>query len=177
MVNSKPFDALPPFRDDGSVNVVVETPAGCRCKLKYEAESALFTVSKFLPQGFVFPFDFGFLPGTQADDGDPVDVMLVAEAGTVPGCVVPARLIGALVAEQTDRQAKVVRNDRILAVPLVSRQYAGLSRLKHIPPALREQIEYFLTSYGVLDGKVLRITGLRGPKAAMTLVRGALRRP
>lgn len=174
MADLCPFDALPPFHPDGTVNVVVETPAGCRCKLKYEAKMGVFTVSKILPEGFVFPFDFGFVPGTQADDGDPVDVMLVAEAGTVPGCLVPARLLGALAAEQTDKDGKVMRNDRILAVPLASRQYAELNHLKHMPPALREQIEYFLVSYGVLDGKTLRITELHGPKTATKLVQEAL---
>ena len=169
------FDQLPPFRNDGALNVVVETPAGSRCKLKYEAALGAFMLGKILPEGFVFPFDFGFVPGTLADDGDPVDILLVAEAGTAPGCIVPARLIGALTAEQTARQGKTVRNDRILAVPLASREYATLCRLRDIPPALREQIAFFLSSYGVLDGKTLRITGQHGPKTATKLVRQALK--
>lgn len=168
-------DQLPPFRDDGAINVVVETPAGSRCKLKYEAAFGTFALGKYLPEGFIFPFDFGFVPGTQADDGDPVDILLVAEAGTAPGCVVPARLIGALTAEQASKQGKTVRNDRILAVPLASRQYATLRRLKDIPPASREQITFFLTSYGVLDGKTLRIIGQHGPKTAAKLIRQALK--
>lgn len=169
-----PFDTLPPFRDDGTVHVVVETPAGSRCKLKYEQAMAVFTIAKILPEGFVFPFDFGFVPGTQAEDGDPVDVMLIAEAGTVPGCVVPARLLGVIEAEQTGRQGKTVRNDRVLAVPVASRQYAELDHLKRIPTPLHEQIEYFLTSYGVLDGKTVRIIDVNGPKTAAKLIREAL---
>lgn len=168
------FDQLPPFRDDGTINVVVETPAGSRCKLKYEAALGAFALGKILPEGFIFPFDFGFVPGTLGDDGDPVDIMLLAEAGTAPGCVVPARLIGILTAEQNDKKGKALRNDRILAVPLASREYATLGRLKDIPPALREQLAYFLTSYGVLDGKTVRIIGQHGPKTAAKLVRQAL---
>ncbi|HLO63579.1 MAG TPA: inorganic diphosphatase [Azonexus sp.] len=167
-------DQLPPFRDDEAINVVVETPAGSRCKLKYEAEFDTFALGKYLPEGFIFPFDFGFVPGTQADDGDPVDILLVAEAGTATGCVVPARLIGALTAEQVNKHGRTVRNDRILAVPLASRQYATLRRLKDIPAALREQIAFFLTSYGVLDGKIVRITGQHGPKTAAKLIRQAM---
>lgn len=169
-----PFNQLPPFGDDGAVNVVVETAAGSRCKLKYDAAFDAFTPSRILPEGFVFPFDFGFVPGTLADDGDPLDILLVAEAGTAPGCVVPARLIGVLAAEQTGPQGGTGRNDRILAVPLVSREYATLRRLKDVSPALREQIAYFLTSYGVLDGKTVRITGQHGPKTAAKLIRQAL---
>lgn len=168
------FDQVPPFLDDGTVNVVVETPAGSRYKLKYETAFDAFALGKILPAGFVFPFDFGFVPGTLGNDGDPVDIMLVAEAGTAPGCVVPARLIGILTAEQNGKKGKAVRNDRILAVPLASREYATLRRLKDIPPALREQISYFLTSYGVLDGKTVRITGEHGPKTAAKLVRQGL---
>ncbi|MCG2578716.1 inorganic diphosphatase [Dechloromonas sp. XY25] len=169
------FDQLPPFRDDGAINVVVETSAGSRCKLKYEAASGAFALGRILPEGFVFPFDFGFVPGTRAEDGDPVDILLVAEAGTAPGCVVPARPIGALTAEQSAKQGRRVRNDRILAVPLVSRQYATLCRLRDMAPALREQIAFFLTSYGVLDGKNLRITGQHGPNTAVKLIRQALK--
>lgn len=167
------FDRLPPFRPDGTLNVVVETPAGCRCKLRYDTKLAAFTVASFLPEGFAFPFDFGFVPGTRAADGDPLDILLLAEAGTTPGCVVPARLIGALSADQQKGDA-LVRDDRLLAVPLASREFATLRRLKEVPSALREQIEHFLSSYGMLDGKNLRITGLHGPKTATKLLRQAL---
>lgn len=180
MAKSKPlspFDSLPPFRDDGTVNVVVETPAGFRAKLKYEPKAGLFALGKFLPEGFSFPFDFGFVPGTLAADGDPLDVMLIAEAGSAPGCLVPARLLGALEAKERRRDGggkKPVRNDRILAIPLASRQYADLDDLDRMPSALREQIEHFLTSYGVLEGKDVEIVGLKGAAGAAKLVRAAI---
>lgn len=172
-----PVDSLPPLRDDGTINVIVETPAGSRSKLKYEEGVGLFAQGKILPEGFAFPFDFGFLPGTRAEDGDPLDVMLIAEAGTATGCLVPARLLGILEAEENKAgKKKPVRNDRILAVPLASRQYADLTDLKQVPQALREQIEYFLTSYGVLEGKEMRITSLDGPGKAAKLIRKATRK-
>lgn len=171
-----PVESLPPFGDDAStVNAVVETPAGSRCKFKYDAGSGLFTLGKFLPEGFVFPFDFGFIPGTRAADGDPVDIMLIAEAGTVTGCLVPARLLGVLEAEQSRDGEPTIRNDRLLGIPLASRQYAELAKPADMPRALREQIEYFLTSYGVLDGKTLRILRFGGPGRAARLVREARR--
>lgn len=169
-----PVEDLPSFGEKaGTVNVIVETPAGSRCKFKYESKVGLFTISKILPEGFVFPFDFGFIPGTRAEDGDPIDVMFVAEAGTATGCLVPARLFGVLEAEQRGKKGAAVRNDRLLAVPLASREYAKLSRPQDMAAALREQIEYFLTSYGALDGKTVRITQFRGPKRAVRLVRQA----
>lgn len=174
MPTSNPVEDISPFGEEAlTVNVIVETPAGSRCKFKYESKIGLFTISKILPEGFVFPFDFGFIPGTRAEDGDPVDVMLIAEAGTATGCLVAARLFGVLEAEQSSKTEAAVRNDRLLAIPLASRQYAQLSRPKDMPQALREQIEYFLTSYGVLDGKTLRISQFCGPNRAVRLVRQA----
>lgn len=173
-----PIDSLPPFGQDKAVNAIVETPAGFRSKLKYEPETGLFVLRKILPEGFSFPFDFGFIPGTRAEDGDPLDVMLIAETGTAPGCLVPARLLGALEAEEWQRKdagkGKPVRNDRILAVPLASRQYAELSTLDEMAAALREQIEHFLVSYGALEGKEMRIIGQRGPARALKLVEQAV---
>lgn len=172
-----PVELLPPLQGDGTANVIVETPAGSRSKLKYEGGIGLFTQGKILPEGFAFPFDFGFLPGTRAEDGDPLDVMLVAEAGTATGCLVPARLLGILEAEESGAgKKKPVRNDRILAVPLASRQYADLMDMEQLPQALREQIEHFLTSYGVLEGKEMRIIGLGGTRKAARLVRKATRK-
>ncbi|MBS1189368.1 MAG: inorganic diphosphatase [Rhodocyclaceae bacterium] len=176
--SATPFDILPPFQDADIVNVIVETPAGYRSKLKYDPKAGVFALGKILPEGFVFPFDFGFVPGTRAADGDPVDVMLIAESGSAPGCLVPARLLGVLEAEQRKlkEDGKAMRNDRILAVPLPSRQYADLSDIDKMSPALREQIEYFLISYGVLEGKEMRITGVAGPAVAATLVKQAARK-
>lgn len=174
-----PIDALPSFGDDGALNVVVETPAGFRSKLRYEPEAGVFALGKILPEGFSFPFDFGFVPGTLADDGDPLDVMLVAETGSAPGCLVVARPLGVLEVEERSKKAgkeKPVRNDRILAVPLASRQYAELAGLDQLPQALREQIEYFLTSYNALEGKEMKIIGLKGPGGATKLVRQLARK-
>ena len=177
MSSSNVIDVLPPFRDDKTLNVIVETPAGSRSKLKYEPKKGLFAIGKFLPEGFVFPFDFGFIPGTRAEDGDPLDVMLIAEAGTAPGCLVPARLLGVLEARETSKKEavrKTVRNDRILAVPVVSRQYADLKDIREMPGSLREQVEHFLTSYGALEGKNFHIDNLGGPETAARLVQDNL---
>jgi inorganic pyrophosphatase len=88
----RPFD-----EDDGSlVRVIIETPKGCRNKYKYDPEFGAFKLSKVLPEGMVFPYDFGFIPGTKADDGDPIDVLLLMDQPAFPGCVIESRLIGVL---------------------------------------------------------------------------------
>jgi len=106
-----------PARDaaSGLLNVVVDSPKGSRNKYKYEEDSGLWRLSKVLPLGMTFPFDFGFVPSTRGQDGEPLDVLILLEEPAFPGCVVPARLIGVLEAEQTE-DGRTVRNYRLLAV-------------------------------------------------------------
>lgn len=85
---------------------IIETPAGRRNKFKYEPDSGLFSLSKLLPQGFSFPFDFGFIPSTQAEDGDALDVMVLMDESAHVGCLVTVRLVGVIEAVQAENGKK-----------------------------------------------------------------------
>src|SRR5262249_2243810 len=89
-------------KDSGDLQVIVETPRNSRNKFKFDEETGLFELGSVLPAGAVFPYDFGFLPGTLAPDGDPLDVLLLMDASAFPGCRVRARLIGVIEAEQIE---------------------------------------------------------------------------
>ena len=91
---------LPPFTKDGDVYVVVETPRGSRAKFDYDPKLKTFTLSKSLLTGLTYPHDWGFVPSTKADDGDPIDIMVVHDATTFPGIVLTCRVIGILQIEQ-----------------------------------------------------------------------------
>jgi inorganic pyrophosphatase len=82
--------------------VVIETPKGSPNKLVFEPRRGAFVLKGVLPAGAVFPFDFGFVPSTRAEDGDPLDVLVLMDAAVFPGCIVPSRLIGVIEAEQTE---------------------------------------------------------------------------
>jgi len=111
-----PSTLRPFYPDDASlVRVIIETPKGCRNKYKYDPEIGAFKLSKVLPEGMVFPYDFGFIPGTKAEDGDPIDVLLLMDQPAFAGCVIESRLIGVLEAEQS-KQGETERNDRLIAV-------------------------------------------------------------
>src|ERR1043166_1586158 len=97
------------------VNAVIETPKGSRVKYSYDEETGLLRLKKALPEGMVFPFNFGFIPGTKAEDGDPLDVLIVNEEALVPGCLVEARPIAVIEAKQGKKGGKQVRNDRLVA--------------------------------------------------------------
>src|SRR5579864_6077458 len=84
----------------GNLNAIIETPRGSRNKYAFDDKSGLFGLKKILPAGMAFPFDFGFIPSTLAADGDPLDVLIVTEEELFPGCLVQARLLGALKCQQ-----------------------------------------------------------------------------
>ena len=111
-----------PFEDD-CVMVVIETPKGSPNKLAFEPRYGTFVLKGVLPAGAVFPFDFGFVPSTRAEDGDPLDVLVLMDAPVFPGCIVPSRLVGVIEAEQTE-DGKTERNDRLLAVAANSAAHA-----------------------------------------------------
>src|SRR5438270_7144724 len=100
----------------GMVNVIIETPRGSQNKFDYHPELKVFQLKKTLPMGTVFPFDFGFVPGTIGQDGDPLDILVIMDQPAFPGTYVVCRLIGALLAKQKERNGKVVQNDRLVGV-------------------------------------------------------------
>ena len=121
-----PATKLPPRPDDADdpavVHVVVETPQGSVHKLALDEERGLFLLKRALPLGMAFPYDFGFVPSTLGDDGGPLDVMVLLDGPTAPRSARPARLIGAIEAEQHEGEEMPQRNDRLLAVsPLSAR--------------------------------------------------------
>jgi inorganic pyrophosphatase len=161
---------LPAFDEKtGDLNVIVETPRGSRAKFSYDEATGLFSLSKLLPVGMAFPFSFGFIPSTRGGDGDPLDVMIVCEEMLFPGCLVPARLIGGLKAQQSD-EGKMTRNDRLLAVPVLPQEYGAPRSVRDLDQRLFSEVEEFFASYQRLRGKKFKVLGVLGPKEAKALV-------
>src|SRR5436190_1030591 len=148
--------------EETTVNAIIETPQGSRNKYKYDEAMGLFKLSKVLPAGFEFPFSFGFIPQTLAEDGDPLDVLVLADEPVPVGCVVPARLIGVLEAENIDQGDKE-RNDRLIAVATESNDHADLTSFKKINQNLMKEIEYFFAAYHQQRGHTFKILGCLGP--------------
>ncbi|MDP9039205.1 MAG: inorganic diphosphatase [Acidobacteriota bacterium] len=164
---------LKPLADkDGLLQVIVETPKGCRNKFAYDPEQRIFLLKSVLPAGMVFPYDFGFLPSTLADDGDPIDVLLLMDEPAYPGVAVKARLVGVIQGEQIDGKKKV-RNDRLLAVAETSHMYANIKSLKDIPKKWLNELENFFVNYHRLQGKEYKLLGCEGEAAAMRLIQKA----
>jgi inorganic pyrophosphatase len=154
--------------------VVVETPRGSGNKLKFDAELGVYRLDRVLPAGMAFPFDFGFIPQTMAEDGDPLDAIVLLDSPVHPGCVVLARLLGVLEVEQQDGGVgRWKRNDRVVAVAGGPKGHAALRALKDMDPFEIDAIGSFFASYHALDGDRLRVVGQKGVGAAEAAVRRA----
>lgn len=166
----KPFD-----KDERSaVRVVIETPKGCRNKYKFEPELGGFTLSKVLPDGMVFPYDFGFVPSTEAEDGDPIDVLLLMDEPAFPGCIIESRLIGVIEGEQGE-DGKAERNDRLLAVATTNHEYSDLRNISGVNKTMLKEIGQFFVNYHQLTGKKFKVIGTGGPKKAKKLLERSLK--
>jgi inorganic pyrophosphatase len=169
-----PTQLRPVDKEDGTLLVIIETPAGSRNKFAYDPDDRIFALKKVLPAGMVFPYDFGFLPRTEAPDGDPIDVLLLMDEPAFPGIAVRARLIGVMEGEQLDGKKKV-RNDRLLAVAEANHRYANVKKLSDLPREWLRQLEVFFVNYHNLEGKKYHLLGCKGPDVARRLIKQAKR--
>jgi|SRR5262245_30466799 len=156
------------------VNAVIETPKGSRSKFKYDEEHGLFMFDKALPIGQSFPFDFGFLPSTKGDDGDPLDVLVLTDEPTFVGCLVHAKLLGVIEAEQTEN-GKTERNDRLIATPLEAKSgKPSEGAIDCLKPSLVRNISKFFVAYNELQGKRFKTLRYAGPERAEALIRDGM---
>jgi inorganic pyrophosphatase len=156
------------------VPVVIETPRGSRNKYKLDEKSGRFKLSKIMPEGMVFPFDFGFFPGTRAEDGDPLDVLVLSEEPTFPGCQIDCRLAGVLLARQVDKgDTQGKRNDRIIGIAQASVLFADVRELSDLPSALLQQVEDFFVNYQKVREVEITPLGRKGPESAKRILDAA----
>jgi inorganic pyrophosphatase len=153
------------------ITIIIESPKGCGHKYDFEPELNRFKLKKILPAGMVFPFDFGFIPDTKGEDGDPLDVVVVSEITGFPGCCMDCRIIGAIIVNQTERDGKTMRNDRYFAVPEVSQLYSNINSIHELPEAILNQIESFFKNYNEQASKELNIIKRINGKEAYQMIK------
>ena len=173
MPHADNLEELKPFDETGDLNVIVETPKGSRNKYGFDEKLKLFKLNGVLPAGHSFPFDFGFIPNTRGGDGDPLDVLVLMDEPAFAGCLIPARLIGVIEAEQTERSGAVERNDRLVAVAANSHAHADIKSINDLNETLVDEIEHFFVSYNEAKGKKFKPLGRFGARKAKTLVEEA----
>lgn len=153
-----------------TITAMIECPKGSNQKFDYAPAEKRFKLNKILPTGLVFPFDFGMIPGIKGEDGDPLDITVISESSTFPGCLVDCWIIGGLKAELTERNGNKVRNDRFIGIPDVSPLYSDIHTLEELPRVLIDQLEAFFKNYNKQAGKKFKVTAsLKVPQAARLL--------
>ncbi len=154
-----------------TITVMVESPKGFGQKFDYDDKENRFRLNKILPAGLVFPFDFGMIPHTKGEDGDPLDIIVLDEQGTFPGCLVDCRIIGAFQCEQTERDGQQMRNDRFFGVPVVSQLFSEVNNLDDLPEAILNQLEHFFKNYNEQAGKQFKVAARLNAKRAIKLIK------
>ena len=154
------------------ITAIIESPKGSGQKFDYDKTLNLFKLKKVLPAGLVFPFDFGFIPDTLGEDGDPLDIIVISEFQTFTGCVVDCKVIGAIKAEQTERNGDTTRNDRFLGIPVVSEFYKHINTVEDLSGQLVDQLQAFFKNYNAQAGKVFKPFEVVSADAALELIKG-----
>jgi inorganic pyrophosphatase len=156
------------------INAIIETPKGSRNKYAYDEETGMYKLKRALPAGMVFPFDFGFIPSTIAEDGDPMDILVLTDAPTFSGCLVESKVLGIIRIEQ-EEDGERVRNDRVIAVQHASRLYSNANHIEDLPEGLVKEIVNFFSSYNQVSDDVFEPLGNDGPEVAIKLIHRCIR--
>ncbi len=147
------------------VNAVIEVPRNSANKYEYDPEIGVFRLDRVLYSPMHYPGDYGFIPSTLADDGDPVDVLVLTNEPTYPGIVLSARPLGYL--EMSDEKG---RDQKVLAVPADDPRYDGMRHLDNVSRHRLREIEHFFNIYKELEGKKTTVDGWRGMEETYELI-------
>ena len=160
--------------DDKLVRAIIETPSGSRNKYSFDEEEKIFVLKKVLPAGMTFPYTFGFVPSTKAEDGDPIDILVLMDEPALQGCLVKCRPIGIIEAEQGDNK-DTERNDRFVAIEQNNHELAFIKHIDDLGKQFIEEIEKFFVNYHDMSGKKYRILDAKGPKEARRRIKESMR--
>lgn len=143
------------------INAIIEIPKGSRNKYEYDKDMEAFALDRVLYSSVVYPADYGFIPQTIYDDGDPMDIMVLMEQPTFPGCVIASRPIGIMgMIDGGDKDYK------ILAVPVDDPKFKDINNISDVPAHLLDEIEEFFLTYKNLEGKKVEVLGWEDAEVA-----------
>ena len=159
---------IKPGNPEEAINALIEIPKGSNIKYELDKESGAIFLDRILYGSQFYPANYGFVPNTLADDGDPIDVLVLSSEAVVPGCVIKSRIIGVFIME--DEKGK---DEKIVAVPTVKLdpKMAKINSLEDLPEVELSQIKHFFETYKDLEpGKWVKVTGFEGREKAIELI-------
>ncbi|WP_269622534.1 inorganic diphosphatase [Prochlorococcus marinus] len=164
------LNPLSPAPSAGLVNLVVEIPAGSRNKYEYFAEAGIMALDRVLHSSVRYPFDYGFIPNTLAEDGAPLDAMVIMQEPTFAGCLIKARPIGLL-----DMHDEGAYDGKLLCVPVADPRQKDITSIRQIAPNQLEDVAEFFRTYKSLEGRVVLIDGWRDHDAVEDLLKECIK--
>ena len=159
---------IKPGNPEEAINVLIEIPKGSNIKYELDKDSGAIFLDRILYGTQFYPANYGFVPNTLADDGDPIDVLVLSSESVVPGCVIKSRVIGVLIME--DEKGK---DEKIVAVPTIKLdpKMAKINSLEDLAEIELAQIKHFFETYKDLEpGKWVKVTGFEGREKAIELI-------
>ena len=153
------------------VNLLVEIPKGSRNKYEWDEELQAIKLDRFLFSSVVYPTDYGFIPDTDAEDGDPLDAMCIVSESTFPGCVIPVKVIG-LFKMLDDGEV----DDKILCVPMKDPNLNHVEGLDDVGQQLKAEIAHFFAIYKGPEGKIVEVDGWYDREEALKTIAEARER-
>ena len=156
----------------GDVNVLIEIPKDSNIKYELDKETGVIFVDRFLHTAMQYPFNYGFVPGTLAEDGDPLDIIVLSEYATAPGTVIPSTVIGML--EMEDEEGI---DTKVLAVPSIKIDplFGVYKNITDVPDAIKNKLKHFFENYKTLEpGKWVKIKEWKDKKTALDALKKAL---
>jgi len=157
--------------EERPLHCLVEIPKGSRNKYEWDEELGAIRFDRFLFSSVVYPLDYGMIPETLAEDGDPLDAMVAVSEPTFPGCVIPVKPI-ALFKMSDDKGI----DDKVICVPLQDPNWNTFERLEDLPPQLRDEISHFFEVYKTLEDKPVEVDGWYPREAALKVIEESKRR-
>lgn len=158
----------------GLVRAIIESPKGSKNKYKYLPDLGVFECGPALKGGLSWPFDFGFVPSTVAEDGDPLDIIILMDEAAFPGCLVHCKILGVIQAQQIEN-GQTIRNDRVVGVHDQSARFGDMKTWKDLPVSFREQTELFFNMYMSAQGKMFELLGWRDSSVAFQVIETAIK--
>ncbi|WP_347241793.1 inorganic diphosphatase [Thermus sp.] len=156
------------------VHMVIEVPRGSGNKYEYDPKLGAIRLDRVLPGAQFYPGDYGFIPSTLAEDGDPLDGLVLSTYPLLPGVVVEVRVVGLLLMEdEKGGDAKVI------GVVHEDQRLDHIQDIAHVPEGVKQEIQHFFETYKALEakkGKWVKVTGWRGREEALAEVRAAMAR-
>ncbi|UOF90248.1 inorganic diphosphatase [Fodinisporobacter ferrooxydans] len=153
------------------VDALIEIPTGSQNKYEFDKEANVFRLDRVLYSPMHYPTEYGYIENTLAEDGDPLDILVLTTFPTFPGCVIESRVIGVLVMADDKGQ-----DEKLLGVPVKDPRFKHIQTLDDVAPHVLKEIAHFFQVYKDLEGKETKIEGWRGVEEAQKILQDSLAR-